>query len=138
MIYNPRVYTGLASFEVKLDEEGFEYLGAGGTRKVYRRGDIVIKIPINSSGIYDNEREASAYKYYKNHETPDGFYLAPCRLLSNGCLMMKRVELIDNYEELPSWADYIDCQQVGRYHARYVAYDYANDVWRYHNTLCNL
>jgi hypothetical protein len=77
----------------------------------------------------DNKMEARAYKKYRNGPTDTGIYLAPCRLLSNGCLMMMSVEKINYYDQdRPSWADMIDSRQVGKYKDRVVAYDYALDL----------
>ena len=116
-----------SEFTNHLKSIGFEFIDYGSFRNVYKRNNIVIKIPLVYDGIVDNKIEASVWKKYKNSPTDRNIYLAPCRLLSNGCLMMMAVDYVPSNEK-PKWAKQIDCQQVGRYKNRVVAYDYALDV----------
>lgn len=122
-----------SKFTESIGARKFTYLGAGSFREVYARRNIVIKIPMTTDGLNDNIIEARAWKKYKNKPTSMGAYLAPCRLLPNGCLMMVKVndEFTDEeYKKLDdlSWTSDIDAQQVGKYKNKIVAYDYALDT----------
>lgn len=112
-----------------LKDRGFDYVGSGMFRAVYMRGGVVIKVPHNKDGYIDNRTEAAAWKKYRNKPTSFGVYVAPCRLLSDGCLMMVSVDSENvDYGSLPAWARQIDCSQVGMYKGNLVAYDFALDV----------
>jgi hypothetical protein len=112
-----------------LKSRGFEYVGAGMFRAVFMRGGVVVKVPHNKDGYIDNRTEAAAWRKYRNKPTSRGAYVAPCRLLDDGCLMMVSVDSDNiNYANLPAWARQIDCSQVGMYKGRMVAYDFALDV----------
>lgn len=114
----------------KLQAAGFEFVGEGMFRAVYMRKGIVVKVPHNKDGYIDNRTEAHAWRIYRDKATSLGIFLAPCRLLSNGCLMMVTVDTGDKraYEDLPDWALKVDCSQVGIYKERLVAYDYALEL----------
>lgn len=113
----------------ELVKRGFEHVGGGMFREAYMRKGVVIKVPHNRDGYVDNRTEAAAWRKYRNKPTSLGVYLAPCRLLPNGCLMMRAVDTErPNYSSLPTWAQSIDCSQVGFYKGRLVAYDYALDI----------
>jgi hypothetical protein len=114
-------------FQEYLESVGFQCLDSGDSRIAYQRGNVVIKVPRNTSGIVDNDVESCVWHLYKNSPTPEGFYLAPCRLLKNGALMMVAVDTEDKSDP-PAWAENIDGCQVGLYKQRHVAYDYALDV----------
>ena len=114
-------------FENHLKEKGFKYLSEGSFRRVYERKNIVIKIPTFSDGLLDNRVEHAAYHKYWNGPTRRGIYLAPCRLLANGCLMMKKLTW-NSYFSRPAWSKLIDGGQVGPYKERVVAYDFALDL----------
>lgn len=120
--------TDLAMYAKHIEEHGFKYLDSGASRHTYIRNKVVIKIPNSDYGVYDNEAEAKAWRDYRNSPTPNGYQLAPCRLLSNGCLMMVTVDLDFDWRLRPHWARYIDGAQVGLYRGQFVAYDYASDV----------
>lgn len=122
-----RVRESYMEFIQSIKDSGFSYLNSGSFRDVFQREDKVIKVPIYSDGLIDNMVEARAYKKYRNGPTSEGFMLAPCRLLPNGCLMMVFVKWWGMVER-PKWADSIDGAQVGIYLNRYVAYDYALDI----------
>lgn len=114
----------------KLHEMGFGYQARGGFRSVWHRKRIVIKIPQNVSGLIDNAIEAKGYSVYKNEPTKDGIVMAPCRLLSNGCLMMAKVDT--GHASNVEWSARVDNGQVGKYKNRYVAYDYALNLSERH------
>ncbi len=117
-----------------LESKGFQYLSCGSFRETYVRGNVVIKVPQCTDGMLDNRTEAKAYKTYKNGPTSTGIYLAPCRLLPNGSLMMVLVDKETADDEgnfpdyFPEWIEQIDGCQVGLYKRRVVAFDYALDL----------
>lgn len=130
----------LAKYKDYLAKNGFERIGYGATRVSFKRKNIVIKVPKSKCGFMDNEIEALAYKRYRNNESPDGMFLAPCRLIPNGCLMMKLVDdsnpllraALNSYasmkELLPKWVFGKDGYQIGMYKDRLVQYDYGHDA----------
>ena len=87
----------------------------------------VIKVPREQDGFEHNIREAYAYRQYRNRSDIVGIIYAPCRLLSNGCLLMSFVSHVP-YDMLPNWAGYIDASQVGKFKGRFVAYDSGCDI----------
>lgn len=102
------------------------YTHASG-RKTYRSSKGYLH-PHASIDTY-HVSEWQAWKKYRERATSFGIFLAPCRLLSNGCLMMMTVDTDSREEEeLPNWATKIDCSQVGIYKERLVAYDYALEL----------
>ncbi len=122
-------------FRQYIAEKGFSFIEAGSFRSTYIRKGAVIKVPRNKDGEVDNKVEAAAWRKYKNQPTDQGIYLAPCRLLSNGCLLMMTVDLSQDYEKdengcsvFPEWIYDIEGYQVGMYHSKLVAYDYALDI----------
>lgn len=120
--------------EKEFMKRGFTYLGEGASRRGFRRDNIVVKVPrfVSEFGIEDNIVEWRAYQKYRNDPTELGFYFAPCRWMNNGCLMMPYIEKLEfgNLNlKYPSWADKIDCNQVGLYKDKVVCYDYANDIF---------
>lgn len=99
-------------------------IGCGRNRMVFRTQDgHVIKLPINDDGFMDNAREST-------WDDP-GIPLASCEIktiISRGqeidLLVMEEVTPITKRDEMPDWADYVDCQQVGySKDGRIVAYD---------------
>ena len=100
-----------------------ELLGTGRNRVVYRVSKrLVLKLALNDYGLSDNCIEHSRYRRYWQS---DLVQYAPCRILSNGALLMWYVEPLKTPTECPDWADYVDCRQVGRAHdGRIYAYDY--------------
>lgn len=114
-------------------ENGFEKIGHGSFRDAYARGNVVIKVPSCEDGLIDNMVEARGWRTYKKRRTQMGLFVAPCRLLPNGCLMMMRVQIIEDDDPiLPGWADLVDNRQVGLYKRRCVAYDFALDLIERH------
>lgn len=131
----------LKNFALHLEKCGFHYIDSGDFRHVWTRDKMVVKIPKNGDGIIDNLIEARAWRKYRHHQTSLGIYLAPCRLLSNGCLVMRKVSFdfwptgrldesgVSSWKEpRPEWAFKIDSVQVGLYRGRFVAYDYALSI----------
>jgi len=114
--------------ETKLKNLGFHYLGEGGFRVAYGLKNYVIKVPYNEEGFEDNLTEAYTWRRYKNKPHHQGYMFAPCRLLPDATLLMVKVNPVRNRNNLPSWTKYIDCEQVGEYKGRIVAYDYACDT----------
>lgn len=123
-----------------LTKHGFRREGSGGSRIGFRRNKIIIKVPHSVYGLIDNQLEYDSYLKYR-HGFPSGMLLAPCHLMSNGCLMMRLVDRkIDRSVPLPDWAVCIDGTQVGYYNNKLVAFDYAHDVpdrytERYHGSM---
>jgi hypothetical protein len=117
-------------FRMHLLSRGFNNVGAGSFRSCFARGKIVIKVPENYDGIVDNKVEAAAYRKYKNGPTSLGIMMAPCRLLSNGCLMMAYVHpcKMNPYDDHPQWVKKVEGWQCGYYKGKIVAYDFALSI----------
>ena len=125
-LYDRELYTGFRDY---LLAKGFSFIGEGGFRNAYQRGKIVVKIPKSRCGFEDNIGEAYAYHKHRKEPCERGYYYAPCRLLSNGCLVMVYVEQTKWIQEtIPKWARYIDGRQCGYYNGRVVAYDSGCDT----------
>jgi len=122
------------AFEQHLLTRGFREIGYGSFRRTFKRGKVVIKVPRCNDGANDNRVEAAAYRKYKNGPTSQGIFMAPCRILSNYCLMMVHVEGAylyadeDDGKKVPHWAKLVEGRQCGYYHGRLVAYDFALDI----------
>ena len=101
------------------------FVGSGRNRYVFDTcTGWVVKVPVNCEGFHDNAYEASVYRRYRTGANPDGIRYARCRLLPNGWLVMERVERMP-ISEMPPWAGFVDCSQVGRARdGRVVAYDF--------------
>lgn len=130
--YNGSIFYKYTDFICEITRLGFEYVSRGSFRAGYRRHNIIIKVPINGDGLIDNIVEAVAWRKYKNRPTNRHIYLAPCRLLSNHCLMMARVE-IGFDRGAPAWAKNLIDAQYGNYRNKkneqqIVTYDYAFEV----------
>lgn len=125
-------FSNYYDFVASLKDRGWCFLGEGSFRLVYVKDNWVIKVPRDEDGALDNLMEAKAWRKYKSKRTSLGLYLAPCRLLLNGCLLMVAVETEHN-KKLP-WKptknDYpiLDKDQAGVYKNRVVAYDFALDL----------
>lgn len=122
-----RIIEQYESFISHLEKSGFTLIEPGSFRQTYVRGRVVIKVPLNTDGANDNIFEAKAWRKYRNAQTNLGLFLAPCRLLSNGALMMVKVdtELSEDDYENHNWVKDIDGAQAGYYKNKIVAYDYA-------------
>ena|SRR5208282_1153937 len=116
-------------FEVQLKDIGFKYVDQGSFRRTFVRNKIVVKVPHNKDGIIDNRVEATAWRKYRDKPTSRGLKLAPCRLLSNGCLLMVKLNL-GGKGRYPKWVYdcHTDGRQLGLYKRRYVLYDYACEI----------
>jgi hypothetical protein len=113
--------------------EGAIYVGDGCCRVVFTHKlfpDFVIKIPFcdddDEPGFIANEREANLSNKYGDNPDLNGICYARAKLLDNGWLVMERVErLFLPKDQLPIWARYVDCQQIGKTKdGRIVAFDY--------------
>jgi len=111
------------------------FVGEGRHRRVFRRNNVVIKIPLNEEGIDANRREAyiytcrdsSGYSYCK---------YAKCRLIKDTDILMMewahypREGITDErgyipYKDMPDWAWRVDLFQVGyNRKGKAVTYDY--------------
>lgn len=101
----------------------YEFLGQGRTRKVFRRGNVVVKIPLNEKGFLDNAMEAGMYRKYG--KKGDIVPYARCRLTRAGFLVMEYVAPVARGFVAPDWAGFVDCCQVGHNSkGELLAYDY--------------
>lgn len=95
----------------------------GGSRAVYRDGGVVHKLPLTDRGMFANGTEAL-------HPDDDYIPLATCHLHVEEpegipVLTMQAVkEHHAPYNQLPDWAGWVDCGQVGfTENGTLVAYD---------------
>ena len=121
-LYNP--------FVKKLISKGYSFLGSGSFREVYRKHNVIVKVPRCVDGVIDNIIEAKAYSVYRNKPTSLGLILAPAKLIINYCLMMPYLETNPDasnewLNSLPGWVANIDNFQVGIRNNKLMAYDYA-------------
>ena len=121
-------YDYYRQYEDVLVKASFSHLGVGAYRRAYRRNNIVVKIPQSHLGMLDNIYEAYAYRKYRLQPGFNGEVYAPCRLLSNACVMMVFTKHITLPGDLPEWSKWIDGQQVGMFNGRVVVYDSACDI----------
>jgi hypothetical protein len=117
-----------SEFRHYLVRHGFTKIGSGSFRSVYTRKKVVVKVPRNGDGEIDNRVEDRAWHKYKSQETSQGIFLAPCRLLPNGCLMMVRVDVSYEGKIAPAWSAWIDGEQVGIRKDKWLSFDYALDI----------
>lgn len=104
-------------------KNGLILVGEGRHRIVYKHGNYVIKVPLNMWGLASNDKEYRTYQS-TNNGWLFGVRYARCKLHWSGLLVMEYVESVP-FEEMPDWAKYIDCQQVGtNRNGNMVAYDY--------------
>ncbi len=117
------------NFVSSLVQKGFSHLGSGGTRLAYARGNFIIKVPRYADGIIDNMVEHWIWHKYRSNPTSRNIKVAPSRLISNGCLLMVKVDPNINWDEIgdDSWVrkNMIDGFQGGYYKDKLVVYDYA-------------
>jgi hypothetical protein len=105
----------------------WSYLGQGRHRRVYKRGNVVLKIPLNLAGLEANIMEREIFLNRRNEDI-----FAPCRMLRNGCLMMRALDDIFIRLDLhPSWARaLIDGPQIGLdKNGKVMIYDYAEEYY---------
>jgi len=127
IVYN---HNSCQDFQDYIESKGFKFIGQGLFRRAYQRGKVVIKVPRSICGFEDCVMEAYAYFTFRKNPDYRNYVYAPCRLLTNGCLMMVYVDEVES-SHLPKWTGYIDGQQCGLYNNRIVAYDSACDITDY-------
>jgi len=130
-IFYDKWYVRALKIENHLSSNGWIYLGAGKDRRVWKRGNVVLKIAYVESGILANKCEHQIYRQSLGKETK----YAPCRLISENILMMRSVRELNNLsleDELliPNWAyELNDGSQVGiDRNGKIMAYDYAEET----------
>jgi len=109
-----------------LVKKNFKYLNGGRHRETLLTPskNSVIKIPSIYDGIYANISERNIFSYFHGSNN----HYAPCRLIDNFMLLMKKVETNINRNNLPQWAYNIDAVQVGRLpNGKLVAFDYSDN-----------
>jgi hypothetical protein len=121
-------YIKMLQLEFELLKNGWVFVGSGKDRRVVCKNNVVIKLPVNNRGLLANKKEANLYKQTKSKR------LAPCRLLKNGLLMMRKVSILNDMypednEQIPMWAYKMnDGAQVGiDSSGNVLAFDYAED-----------
>lgn len=105
----------------------WKYVGSGRHRTVYKRGNVVLKIPQSLNALEDNIIEREIFINSRGNKI-----FAPCRLLSNGCLMMRALEDLYGSRKLhPHWAmALVDGPQIGRdQNGKIMIYDYAEEYY---------
>ena len=123
------LFPGLTDLYLRFYKRSTAFFG-GSNRVTFIMGRYVVKLPQNYDGIADNDWEGSV------RHSPDlgAAKYARTRLIYVGqipVLVMEYVEpwcyrdLQEKLGKVPTWVDFIDCQQVG-YNRRgqLVAYDY--------------
>ena len=113
---------------IKIDKylsSNYVKIGEGRSRKVYSLGKLVVKIPKNSDGYFDNVFEREHFLRARRGE--DVIPFVNCYLItidSVPLLFCEKIEINIEGKELPDWASYVDCQQVGvNSRGMFVAYD---------------
>jgi len=127
-IFYDKWYMQALKLENILETQGWVFLSSGKDRRVWRRGNVVLKIAYVESGILSNKRERYLYINGRNH-------YAPCRLVKENVLMMRAVTPMDEsfdedlYEMIPEWANQLnDGPQVGMdKNGKILIYDYAEE-----------
>ena len=127
-VFYDKCYMQSIEFEKLLESKGWEFLSAGKNRRVWRRGNVVLKIAYVESGLLANKKERFLYLNYRG-------YFAPCRLIKDNVLMMRALIPMDEsfdedlYEMIPEWANQLnDGPQVGMdKNGKILVYDYAEE-----------
>ena len=105
-----------------------KWIGWGRHRAVFRRGNIVVKVPLSEYGVADNEREARYYRMeqeYYNIKYCKENHLARCFMFNQICLVMEYVKPAPELWGIESWTSAVDCGQIGHNKiGKLVAYDY--------------
>lgn len=139
----------IQNFRKKLVRQGWKPIGAGRHRVTFHKenSNVVIKVPVlryskkwmcrfTPTPKDANIQEALLYRNNRNGPDPrTGAIYAPCRLLSNGCLMMRYVKPLNYHSPVYQAARWIknlwDGDQVGRdKNGIVMAYDYASELNR--------
>lgn len=121
-------YSAFIHEMVKRYSKRCKKIEAGRNRLTFIFKNHVIKVPLNNSGISDNDWEGSI----SSSNDPDDIQFARTRLIYHKgipIIFMERVRMIRNlqsfYEVLPYWVGFVDCGQVGfNKVGRLVAFDY--------------
>ncbi len=142
----PRKGSALPADLKAFDFVSSHLVGEGRNRLVYLHpdGKHVLKVPRVVHGLedicacsrkectclgeLDNWAEATAYGRQSPDPDPTWIRYASCRLLPGTSIL--EMELVDTSTKAkkPSWADCIDCQQVGlNAEGQWVAYDFGID-----------
>jgi len=113
-------------------------VGCGASRRAFRHKNIIIKVPVNEAGVWDNQKEARVYRDFKKGLKP--FYVpAACKLIvdkQSGLPILFMERLIPfrrtwNISRLPEWVNDLcdaglDFFQVGKSLTGEIkCYDYA-------------
>jgi hypothetical protein len=113
---------------IKIDKyfsSNYVKIGEGLSRKVYDLGKLVVKIPKNSDGYFDNIFEREQFLRIRRRE--DVIPFVNCYLITIDCvplLFCEKIEINIKGKELPDWVSWVDCQQVGiNSRGQFVAYD---------------
>lgn len=133
MIYYDKWYRVYLSIIDNLILKGWTYCSSGKERAVYRRGNVVIKIALTSSGVIANNNEHILYRESIKNRSNSKY--AACRLVTKNILMMRYVKPLDDLDPcqsklIPDWAYNIcDGPQVGiDLNGTILAYDYADEL----------
>jgi hypothetical protein len=111
-----------------------EPIGQGKNRIVFARGNVVIKVPKNESGVYANYQEKNKFDESMKDGDHSMRVYAKCRLVhvrDVPVLVMERIKPIKYSEvkakDLPDWAWKVDALQVGHNKkGKMKAFDYAD------------
>ena len=93
-------------FKKLLDKYGQP--SCGRHRATFMSNHCVIKFPLNMKGLSDN-----AYEFRSKDETNAKTKLIDIDGLTCSVQEKLRMPTADEYKNLPSWTDFVDCQQVG-------------------------
>jgi hypothetical protein len=132
-IFYDKWYMRALKLEKTLASKGWIYLGSGKDRRVWKRGNVVLKIGYVESGVISNLSERKLYLQSLGRDQEAKY--APCRLVSDNVLMMRYVKELDDLDPcqaalIPKWAYYLnDGQQVGiDQKGNVLVYDYADEI----------
>jgi hypothetical protein len=122
-------YMRALQIESIISSKGWVYVSSGKERRVWKRGNVVLKIAYTESGLLANKRERFLYRHNRNRN------YAPCRLVQDNILVMRAVSVLDDlnpvqYKLIPDWAHHLnDGPQVGiDRRGNILIYDYAEEI----------
>lgn len=129
-VHTPSMESHVAQFMKFLHDRNW-VCEMGRTRAAFISPDRrkVIKVPLCDEGILGNNVEARAF--IRHNSTPDTYIpIAACRIfyadsdIGIPMLMMRYVQPVSDFKDLPPWASMVDGYQVGYDHKNnLVAYD---------------
>lgn len=133
-IFYDKWYMRALKLEKILEEKGWVYVGAGKDRRVWKKGNVVLKLAFTDSGVIANNNERKIYR--ESIGKKQDIKYAPCRMVCEGVLMMRAVRELDYLNDandlllIPKWAfDLVDGQQVGiDRNGTIMVYDYADEL----------